>query len=266
MLAADARGSGACGRCRGCIRAASRRRALRARGNACAPACPAPSPPCACARWDGGRWARRPRRRTATTPCTSARYSRLHGARGSWRTRSVCAVQRLRHHQQAAWCPCRAGARCPRAATRRCGGTRCSKRVQQRAAAVAAARMHHQPRGLVDHQQFVVLVHDRECDRLGTVLDRDGILGRGASAMRSPPHTLCLAIDARGVQRHAAVLHPAGEAAARMLGKHPRQGLVEPQAGQLPGNVAHDGTGRSARRCAAIICGFPLRIARHHGA
>src|SRR6185295_5717438 len=46
------------------------------------------------------------------------------------------------------------------------------ERVHERAGGVAGRRVHDEPRGLVDREDVLVLVEDREGDRLG--FDRDG--------------------------------------------------------------------------------------------
>ena len=126
------------------------RRARRLAG--CAPGRP---PPCAGGCADRGRSARRPARVRAPCQgrCASARYCRVTSRA------AISAHQRV--HRGAAcapppsgrWCPCRAGARCRRAAA--VGALRVERQqaVEQRAAPVARRRMHHQAGRLVDHEQ-----------------------------------------------------------------------------------------------------------------
>ncbi len=85
--------------------------------------------------------------------------------------------QRLGHHQQAAGVLVE---------TMHDAGTRhfrnlrrvMQQRIEQRPAPVAAAGMHDQPGGLVDHQQVRVLEHDLQRDVLGLL---GGDLGQGRS-------------------------------------------------------------------------------------
>ena len=86
----------------------------------------------------------------------------------SWRTRSVCAASVLRDDQEAA----RVLVEAVHDAGARHAGERGRVReqgVEQRSAPVAAAGVHDQPRRLVDDEERVVFVDDRERDVLGPV-------------------------------------------------------------------------------------------------
>ncbi len=106
--------------------------------------------------------------------------------------------------------------------------------VHQRARGVAVARMDDQSRRLVDDDERRVLVDDRQRDVLGGIfesrLPRDGT-GDGFAAMH-----LALGIGRGAVEPDQALLEPALQAAARMLGKQLCQGGVEAQAGALGRN------------------------------
>ena len=146
----DARGSGACGPVSSAqLQRASRCRSARRRRRACAQACRSATTAIVVrADRDGGRSARRRSSRARRRRARRARYSRLTVRAASWRTRSVCAVERLRDDDQAARVLVEtmhdAGAR---QRARACGCV-VQQRVQQRAVAIAAARMDDEARRL----------------------------------------------------------------------------------------------------------------------
>ena len=129
--------------------------------------------------------------------------------------------------------------------------------VEQRALPIAAARMHHQAGRLVEHQQRVVLVDDIESHDFGRgrAVPRFG-LHRERNGFSAPD--LVLGIDHGMVERHPALFYPGGEAAARMLGKHLGQRLVEAHSGAIGRNLPLGG-----RDCVIILC-FPNFCACHH--
>ena len=110
------------------------------------------------------------------------------------------------------------------------------QRILQRVRAVAGARMHHQARRFVEHQQLAILVHDLERQRLGC--DR-GCRRRTAPAITtcSPPaHPVArphrLAAHAhRALARSSAAGARANTAAARRPA--PDRAAVRPPCGQL---------------------------------
>ena len=164
--------------------------------------------------------------------------------------------QRLGHDQEAAGVLVQA----MHDARARNGGERrvmMQQAVEQRALPIAAARMHYQTGGLIEHQQRGVLVDDIEIDGLGRgrAVPRFG-LGRERNALPAPD--LALGIDRGMVERHLALFYPGGEAAARMLGKHLRQRLVEAHSGAIGRNLPLGG-----RDC-VIILRFPNFCACHH--
>jgi hypothetical protein len=101
------------------------------------------------------------------------------------------------------------------------------QRIEQGTAPVAAPRMHHQARRLVDHQQALVLVHHLQGNilgrrRFGALVGRLGEFDRFAGPEPLP----------RLQHRRAADGHPAGadpplQAAARMLRQQPGKNLVQ---------------------------------------
>ncbi len=134
------------------------------------------------------------------------------------------------------------------------------QRVLQRAVAVAAARMHDEAGRLVEDEERVVLVHDRERDRLRG----HAVVGRrrrfGDDDRLAAVQLVARRHDDRRADDDLAGLDPALEAIARMLRQQLRQRLVEPRAGQRRGHgeaVAGRDVGRWRRRhgSGVIICG-----------
>ena len=189
----------------------------------------------------------------ATRPCTSARYSRFTVRAASWRTRAVCASGVLATTSR----PERVLVETMDDPGARDAGERGSmvdERVSERAVEVPGARMNDQARRFVDHDDRVVLVHDRERERLGPVAGVARGRGRVQRDALAAPH-LALDVAARGVHGDPPLAHPALETAPRVLREHPGERLIEPQAGEL------------ARYCAlgrrAIIFARDLPPRRH---
>ena len=101
---------------------------------------------------------------------------------------------------------------------------------------VAGAGVHHHARGLVDHEDVLVLEDDRERDRLGGHL-----LGRRRRELRRDPLAGAQAMRRlRGgaVHSHGAVVDQSANARPRHLGQPRREPLVEPRPALGP---AHGG-------------------------
>ena len=118
------------------------------------------------------------------------------------------------------------------------------QRVEQRAVAVAGARVHDEPGRLVDHDHGVVLVQDRERQRLRLVGERGaGRVGHEHDAF--PAGELALRRGRRAVDADAAVVDPRLQAAAGVLGQEARERLVEAQPGAFRrDDERHGGSGR----------------------
>ena len=101
----------------------------------------------------------------ARSPCTSARYSRWTVRAAKLPDQIGLRFGRLGDHQQAARVLVEP-VHDARARQRRQRRRVMQQRVEQRAVAIAAARMHDQSGRLVDDEQRRVLVDDRQRDRL----------------------------------------------------------------------------------------------------
>ena len=165
------------------------------------------------------------------TPCASARYCALHLARGDRAHQRRHRGSVLRARPSARGCPCRAGARCRRAAAARAPAWRASRPLSSVPLQLPGAGCTTRPGRLVDDQQVLVLVDHRERHRLGPEgagsrrrpqLDRDPLAGahlaRRAGRRRAPS-------SAPGRPRSA----PAG-GCARTRGTSATSALVEPLA------------------------------------
>ncbi len=104
--------------------------------------------------------------------------------------------------------------------------------VEQRAVGVAAARMHHQPGCLVDHEYLLVLVQDHERNLLRSKRARSDIRFCAQLDTLAAPN-LVLGRSAGSVDCHARTLDPVLQAAAREMRQQPCQGLIQAQAGQF---------------------------------
>ena len=91
----------------------------------------------------------------------------LRGQRRSWR------------RPAAPTCPCRCGGRCPAGRRRRCPTAEppqwCSRALTRVPSRLPAAGWTTRPDGLVDHQQMLVLEHDRQRNVLRLVMGRLGL-------------------------------------------------------------------------------------------
>ena len=90
------------------------------------------------------------------------------------------------------------------------------QRVDQRAARRTVRRMRHHPGGLIDHQEIVVLIHDRNVDRFGAGFERlarnDFVDERVAVFERMA------ALDGTAVHAHRTALDRIGDERARGAG------------------------------------------------
>ena len=106
--------------------------------------------------------------------------------------------------------------------------------VHERTAGVPRARMHDQSGGLVDDQQIVVFEYDLERHGFGLGAHNDvscNVQDDGLTALNRVARPPGCPID-----EHRAVKQPCLEAAARIVGKHPGQRLVQSLTGQLVGD------------------------------
>src|ERR1700704_5124709 len=97
--------------------------------------------------------------------------------------------------------------------------------------------MNHQARGLVDHQDVVVLVDDVERDAFGTVRRLRGIGLRADLDTLSAPDFL-LGLRGTRIEADIPVLQPFLQAVARMLWEHLRKRLVQTQPGKRLRNAS----------------------------
>jgi hypothetical protein len=98
------------------------------------------------------------------------------------------------------------------------------------AAVAGAAGVHHEPGRLVHDQHHVVLVDDVERDALRPVRRLRRIRLRPDLDPLAAPDLLLRLCRAR-VEPDVPVAQPVLQAAARVLGKHARERLVQAQAG-----------------------------------
>jgi hypothetical protein len=157
----------------------------------------------------------------------------LHAPRGELAHEVGLRLRRPRHDEQAARVLVEA-VHDPGAGDLREPRRVVQERVHQRAPPVPGPGMDHQPGRLVDDQERVVLVHDRQGDRFGLAA------GIGRRSL---------------VDGDAALAHPQLEAAAGMLREHARERLVEPQSREPRRDLAH--------RRGAIIPHVAISPARH---
>ncbi|MOA06414.1 hypothetical protein D3C78_1260460 [compost metagenome] len=125
--------------------------------------------------------------------------------------------------------------------------------------------MHHQPGGLVQHQQVLVLVDDVEGDILRQILDLRLALGlqlQHGTAVDDVARTQHGAVDGQ-----PAILDPASQARARMIGKDLGGDLVKTLPAQLG---RHLGTqlndfGHGGHRGGPCGFGFSHRLVVKYG-
>jgi hypothetical protein len=128
--------------------------------------------------------------------------------------------------------------------------------VEQGAVAIARTRMHHQPGGLVEHQQFAVLVHQRQRNfLLGPVAGRFQVcveaepFAAGNAVSRAPRDAIHPQIPAPD---------PVLEARAGKLPEQCRRRLIEPpplQFGRHPRLTLQPLARRHAVCCPLFDCG-----------
>ena len=126
--------------------------------------------------------------------------------------------------------------------------------IEQGAVGMAGGRMHHQPGGLVEHQQVIVFVDDVQLDVLGHPLALGLALGAQrqlGAAMDGVTRTQHGAVDGQ-----AAVLDPGGETRAGVFGEQLGSDLIEALATEFVGDfgIENDGFGHgSARAMAGLL-------------
>ena len=97
--------------------------------------------------------------------------------------------------------------------------------------------MNHQARRLVDHQDVVVLVDDVERDGFGAKRRvRRARLRPDFDSLSAP--NLLFGLGGMRIEADVPVFQPPLQTVARMLGKHPREGLVQAQSGESLGNAS----------------------------
>ena len=101
------------------------------------------------------------------------------------------------------------------------------QRVEQRAVAVAGARMHDEPGRLVDDEERVVLGNDRQRDRLGQTTPISCGSDAACTTTRSPPRTCPRRRRGDGRPASRGRRRSSLEAAARELRQRARERLVE---------------------------------------
>ena len=101
--------------------------------------------------------------------------------------------------------------------------------------------VHHQPRGLVDHQQFRVLMHDDQRNDLRLNRGRGGGLRYQRDPFATPDPMLgrCW----RAIQQGRALADPGLQPAAGEFGKQGTHGLIQSLASQLGWNHGGEGMG-----------------------
>ena len=174
------------------------------------------------------------------------------------RTSAVCGRQRCAQPAAARWCPCRDRCTIPARGSSASDGVRGAADRSSRAAGLPAPGCTTRPGRLVDDEAMrVVLVRQRRArwarasrtDTGSTCGSRPDALAarrrrRGALSRRRPPIA----------PRQQPVLEPA----ARILRKHLRQRLVQPQTGR----IRRGRVGRRFRGCATMACFVSERILR----
>jgi hypothetical protein len=114
------------------------------------------------------------------------------------------------------------------------------ERIDQRARLVTRRGMHHQPGGLVDHDEVCVLVHDGERNRLGLYVRRHGGGGQ-------PGHALADLHLPRGDRRLAIHRHRTlADVPGQLRAGHPGDAACDVEIEARSGSVGIDGPGLPA--------------------
>ena len=127
------------------------------------------------------------------------------------------------------------------------------KAVQQGAAPIAAARVNDQTGRLVDYQYRLVLVHDRQRQRLRRERKNVGIGQRMQQDLLAAADFAARFRQLAGKQ-HAARVDPGPDAASRMLGQQLRERPVQTHPREL-GRYGQRDT-RAVRCVGVIIHGY----------
>ena len=123
--------------------------------------------------------------------------------------------------------------------------------VLQGAVGVARGRVHHQPGGLVDHQQVLVLVADLQRDGLGKAFHLP--LRLGVQFHPVAGRDLVALSGGAAVEQGTALADPGLQAAARVVVEQPRQRLVQTPTRQLRADLGLEVDGR---RCFVVHLGI----------
>ena len=123
------------------------------------------------------------------------------------------------------------------------------QRIGKRAVAVAAARVNDQPGRLVDDEDRLVLVHDRQVAAPAARTQAAAGSDKGCTRTCSPPPTLRLASAGAPREQYAAGVDPGADAAARMFG----QQCASARSSRMP---AHSAGMVSARWAPAAASGL----------
>ena len=149
----------------------------------------------------------------------------------NWRTRSRLGGERLGDDHQARGVGIQS-MHDSRARHVRQRAAQCASRPLSSVPAPVTRRgVHDQSGRLVDHDDMVVLVHERERHRLRAYRLFASGAGGGSTSIRSPSDKFVALANRAAIDADGRVLDPLLEAAARHVGHQSRQGLVQPLAG-----------------------------------
>ena len=121
--------------------------------------------------------------------------------------------------------------------------------VGKRAVAVAAARVNDQAGRLVDHQYRLVLVHDRQRQRLRRERGSSGI-GQWMHQDMLAAADLAARVRRLACEQYAAGVDPGADPAARVLGQQLCERPIQPHAREVDGYGQRETV---AGRCVGVI-------------